>query len=83
MKVGNKLGNILDFPKYMHGVGCGFSDRLGVTGRQTLIFSVVPLNSKPVKTYPAGRRCQVCGCVLSIYNPSTLCSRHDGSLMKW
>lgn len=33
-------------------------------------------NSKPNKRYDAGRRCDVCGCLLSIYNSDDLCAIH-------
>lgn len=70
------VGNVLEQPKFMHGVGCGFSERIGGVGRQTLVCYITPIDAKPIKTYPAGRKCQICGCNLSIYNPNNKCTCH-------
>lgn len=32
---------------------------------------------KPPRQYPAGRRCSVCLCILSIYNPDSVCALHS------
>ena len=80
MKVGRRLGSVNDFPRYMHGVGCGLTNRLGDTYRQRLVATTFhfPIEMKPVKTYPAGRKCEVCGCLISIYNSDSKCALHQG-----
>lgn len=35
----------------------------------------------PIKQYPKGRVCEVCGTKLSIYNPSVTCSDHPYTKM--
>lgn len=75
---GRPLGSVNDFPRCMHGIGAGMSFRLGEVGKQTMVYFRIPsgVELKPIKTYPEGRRCVICGCLLSIYNHDNKCSCH-------
>lgn len=79
MKLGRPQDSLSDFPKCMHGVGAGMSFRVGDTGKQTMVYFTIPsgVELKPVKTYPAGRKCRICGVTLSIYNSGTECMCHS------
>jgi hypothetical protein len=62
-------------PKLFYGRGPGLSVYPGQPGQQSL---KMISGSKPVRSYPAGRRCTVCNCLLSIYNPGNTCGIHNG-----
>jgi hypothetical protein len=85
MKLGGpegSRGQFLDLPKIWHGVGCGTSTRLGGMCKQSMVAYVAPIDAKPFKTYPKGRKCK-CGTTLSIYNPQDKCAACQKYKLVW
>ena len=79
---GRPEGAFNDLPKIWHGTGCGTSTRLGGMNKQSMVCYIAPLEIKPFKTYPKGRKC-ACGTILSIYNPGNKCAACQKLKLAW
>ncbi len=73
---GRPLGSLdskLRFPQVFFRSGMAMANIAGMPSVQSLRRLSV---AAKVKTYPTGRKCQICGVTLSIYNPNNICTCH-------
>ena len=68
------------YPRVFYSCGQAVQMYPGLPAAQGL--SRISLAGK-VKTYPAGRKCQICGVPLSIYNPNDICTCHTNLHLTW